>query len=385
MNLQRTLSSLKTMLQQKGTEIGLNAKDFFASPQPVHDLVAESEISLMSSLSDDDQYFHRYDGSYQCLGLAEELYRPWLAVKSQSAQVLAFLAQWQARWKELDEEMRSLNRDIVKQKRGLNAKRPANELEHLNRQVESRKEELKSLKKEGESEMNQMKQDLEALMLRLKEDEEQQAAATLAGGDKRAQQVDKGGGKTAQGAAANQCLLKRSVLHKKVVLDSKMFSDEGSESPSRSPTPQVKIQAEPQNPRLHYRTQGLQSRASNLLSVNSGAENEGSPPRLVLSRPHHSDLPSALPPESKVSHAPSTRPLLQSRVGRRKKLTDSQLDVMTRIYSPRFRSPVRQNQCLSPQPAKRISRNRIIINANCIKFQHAPHSPKQPLPAPIQD
>ena len=64
MNLKQTLFSLKQSLATKGLEIGLSAKEFFAQPQAVDNLMDESEISDLSSLSDDEQYFFRYDGSY---------------------------------------------------------------------------------------------------------------------------------------------------------------------------------------------------------------------------------------------------------------------------------------------------------------------------------
>ena len=65
MNLKRTLSSLKEILQQKGTEFGLSAKDFFLQRKPIDYGPDDSDsISLTSSLTEDDQYFFKYDGSY---------------------------------------------------------------------------------------------------------------------------------------------------------------------------------------------------------------------------------------------------------------------------------------------------------------------------------
>ena len=40
------------------------------------------------------------------------------------------------KWKELDEEMRALNREIVREKKAINPKRPENEIEHMNRLID---------------------------------------------------------------------------------------------------------------------------------------------------------------------------------------------------------------------------------------------------------
>ena len=110
-------------------------------------------------------------------------------------------------------------------------KRPESELHQENsRQVDSRRARLRKLKKQGECEMNRMKVELEALVARVKAQGEQVAVPSFGVENSQVYQAQahdepeaKGGSRRSNRTGNEPQQLKRSVLYKKVVLDSKMY------------------------------------------------------------------------------------------------------------------------------------------------------------------
>ena len=136
------------------------------------------------------------------------------------------------------------------------------------------------LKKQGECEMNRMKVELEALVARVKAQGEQVAVPSFGVENSQVYQAQahdepeaKGGSRRSNRTGNEPQQLKRSVLYKKVVLDSKMYQGEVAEAAA----PQTKEQAAAQFRRAHCRTQGVSSKLSNPVRAYGGAENESCP------------------------------------------------------------------------------------------------------------
>lgn len=84
------------------------------------------------------------------MGNSTDLLKPWRDVINQSQRVQKLVRSFRVRWRELDNQMKELNLQIIGSKRRLTEKLPCFEISHFRRLVEKQSEELANLKASGE-------------------------------------------------------------------------------------------------------------------------------------------------------------------------------------------------------------------------------------------